>query len=128
MLPEHFTEATLSDAETTFQKALSSNDIEVLDQLLHEAVRFIGPDGRTIDKAADIASHRAEEFVLSEVEELERDVQLIDGVGVTRATLHLVGTAGEQPLDVLIAYTRTWVSSTNGWQIIAAHGSVVEAR
>lgn len=117
-----FTESTLHQAETRFQHALLTNDVVALDQVLHDDVRFTGPDGVTIDKAADLAAHRSHAFTLRSVDELDREVQVIDGFGITRSTLHLVGSAGEQALDLVIAYTRAWIPSEAGWLIVAAHG------
>ncbi|MEV4264249.1 nuclear transport factor 2 family protein [Kribbella sp. NPDC049584] len=117
-------DSSLHEAETRFQQALLANDIAALDRMLHADVRFTGPDGSTIDKAADMASHRSQAFTLTAVDELHREVQIIDGVGITRATLHLVGAAGEHELDMVLAYTRTWLPSEDGWRIIAAHGGI----
>jgi hypothetical protein len=117
-----FADATLHEAETRFQHALLTNNVEVLDQFLHDEVRFTGPDGSTIDKATDMAAHRAHAFTLTVVDELDREVQVVEGVGITRTTLHLVGSAGEQELDMVLAYTRAWIPSENGWLIVAAHG------
>lgn len=125
---ERPSDTDLHEAESRFQRALSANDIDELDRMLHADVRFTGPDGLTIDKAADMASHRTQAFTWTTVDELDREVQIIDGVGITRATLHLVGTVGEQEVDVVLAYTRTWLPSENGWIIIAAHGGVGATR
>jgi Domain of unknown function (DUF4440) len=120
-----FTDVTLDQAETDFQRALLTNDVAALDQVLHEDVHFIGPDGATIDKATDLEGHRSEAFTLTAVDELDRQVQVIEGVGITRTTLHLLGaTREQQAVDVVLAYTRTWVPSTRGWLIISAHGSL----
>ncbi|MBF8186209.1 nuclear transport factor 2 family protein [Nonomuraea sp. K274] len=120
---DRFDETTLDDAESRFQAALLANDVAALDGFLHDDVRFTGPDGSTIDKAEDMAAHRAGALVLATVAELKREVQVIDGVGITRALLHLVGTAGDDKIDLTLAYTRTWVPSPAGWVVAAAHGS-----
>jgi Domain of unknown function (DUF4440) len=122
MATDEFTEATLHEAETRFQQALLVNDVTALERFLHEEVRFTGPDGLTIDKAADMAAHRSQAFTLTVVDELDRDVQVIGGVGITRATLHLLGATGEQEFDVVLAYTRTRIPSEHGWLVVAAHG------
>jgi len=122
---DRFDTATLNDAETRFQTALLDNDVSALDAVLHAEVRFTGPDGSTIDKAADLAAHRTRTLVLTEVGEVSREVQVIDGIGVTRAILHLVGTLADDKVEATMAYTRTWVPSADGWVIAAAHGSSV---
>jgi ketosteroid isomerase-like protein len=117
--------AVLSAAESRFQDALRRNDVEELDGLLHDDVRFLGPDGLTIDKATDMAAHRSGAFVFHTVHELERDVQMFGSAGITRVTLHLAGKVDGEPLDARLAYTRTWQKEGAAWTIVAAHGSVV---
>lgn len=119
--------ASLGAAETAFQHALLTNDVATLDGLLHDQVRFIGPDGVTINKQQDIDAHRRGELVFSAVDEVERDTQVIDGVGITRAELRLVGTVAGDHVDVTLVYTRTWLPTPAGWLIVAAHGSVKPA-
>lgn len=115
---------SLDAAETAFQQALLANDVGALDTMLHDQARFIGPDGVTINKEQDIGAHRRGELSFSTVDQLGRDTQVIDDVGITRAELHLVGTVAGSPVDVVLVYTRTWTPTPAGWRIVAAHGSV----
>lgn len=61
--------------------------------------------------------------MFSAVDQVERDTQVIDGVGITRAELRLVGTVAGDPVYVILVYTRTWLPTPAGWLIVAAHGS-----
>lgn len=115
---------SLDAAETAFQHAMLTNDVAALDAMLHAQVRFIGPDGVTIDKQQDIDAHRRGELIFSTVDEVERDTQVIDGIGITRAELHLVGRVAGAPVDGTLFYTRVWFQTAAGWLILAAHGSV----
>ncbi len=115
---------SLDAAETALQRALLVNDVAALDDMLHDQVRFSGPDGLTINKQQDMDAHRRGELVFSAVDQLERDTQVIDGVGISRAELRLVGTVAGAPVDVTVVYTRTWLPTPAGWLIVAAHGSL----
>jgi ketosteroid isomerase-like protein len=117
--------SALDASESRFLDALRRNDLDELDGLLHERVRFVGPDGVTIDKAADMAAHRSGFLAFTAVHELQRDVQVFGSVGITRVRLRLEGTVGGEPLDAQLAYTRTWHKAGAEWIIIAAHGSAV---
>ncbi len=116
--------ASLDAAETAFQHALLTNDVAALDGMPHDRVRFIGPDGVTINKQQDIDAHRRGELVFSAVDQVERDTQVIHGVDITRAELRLVGTVPGDHLDITLVYTRTWLPTPAGRSIVAAHGSV----
>jgi len=54
---------SLDAAETALQHALLTNDVAALDDMLHDQVRFIGPDGLTINKQQDMDAHRRGELV-----------------------------------------------------------------
>ena len=114
---------SLNAAETAFQHAMLTNDVAALDGMLHARVRFVGPDGVTIDKQHDIDAHRRGELIFSAVDQLERDTQVIGGVGITRTELHLVGRVAGDLVDINLVYTRVWLPSAAGWLIVAAHGS-----
>lgn len=117
--------ALLDAAESRFQEVLAENDLAGLDVFLDEDVRFVAPDGTIIGKEEDLAAHRSGVLVINEVTELRREVQVIGGVGITRVALHLFGVAGGIPLDADLVYTRVWRRDSDGWVIIAAHGSAL---
>jgi hypothetical protein len=116
---------SLDEAETSFQKLLAANDVAGLDRLLDRDVHFVGPDGKTISKDEDLAAHRSGEVLISDVRELRREVQVIDGVGITRVALHLLGIASGRPIAADLIYTRVWRATESGWVVIAAHGSAL---
>lgn len=120
-------ERSLDDAESEFLRAFRTNDIDALDAILHPDVRFVGPDGSVMDKNADMASHRAGELEIEAVDELDRQVQVIAGIGITRLKLHIIARVGETPLDAVLMYTRTWLEQDGRWSIVAAQGSIVPA-
>jgi hypothetical protein len=126
-LDDDFMRRTLDESESRFQRALRRNDIDDLDAILHEDAEFVGPDGATLDKSADLTAHRAGTFVLDAMDELSRRLQVIGGVGITRVKLHLRGSIANAPLDAVLIYTRTWLRHGENWTIIAAHASVVPA-
>lgn len=49
----------LRAAEERLEQAQRSSDIEVLDELLHPEVTYVGPDGHLVDKHADLEAHRS---------------------------------------------------------------------
>ncbi|HEY0217173.1 MAG TPA: nuclear transport factor 2 family protein [Cellulomonas sp.] len=118
---------SLLDAEHTLQDALRTRDVATLDALLDDRVRYVGPDGGTMDKAADLEAHRSGALRLDRVEELEVEAQVFDGAGITRVVLALSGEDRGIGFEATMTYTRTWcrsVDSPTGWVVVAAHASV----
>lgn len=114
----------LNEAETRLQQAMLADDVAALDMILHDQVRFVGPDGITIDKQQDLAAHRSGTLAISALDQVERDTQIIANVGITRVKLHLLATVEGNPVDVVMVYTRAWSHNAEGWTVVAAHAGM----
>lgn len=114
---------SLDAAESRFQSAQIEHDLDELDALLHDELRFTGPDGAIGGKDDDLAAHRAGVYDWDAVEQIGREVQILEGVGITRASMSFRGRVAGQPFSGLLSYTRTWAWTAEGWRIVAAHVS-----
>ena len=108
-------------AERALQAAMRAGDVEELDRLLHPELLAVGPDGGMIDKAGDLAAHRAGIFSISELTEEEVRVTVLDNVAVTFVVLQIRGTIDEADVSGRMRYTRTWARDGGAWRVIAAH-------
>lgn len=117
----------LRAAEERLEQAQRSSDIEVLDELLHPEVTYVGPDGHLVDKHADLEAHRSGALRIDVLDCQALDVRVHDGVGVTVVTARLEGDAGGQEFRVRMRYTRSWGLGPLGWRVVAAHASVLSA-
>lgn len=114
-------ERTLFAAEHALQTAQRASDAVELDRLLHPALLAVGPDGRLVDKAEDLAAHRAGVYALDAVDEVDLRVRLAGETGVTFAVLRVRGNVSGRHVDALMRYTRTWVRDGGDWRVLAAH-------
>ena len=112
-------------AERGLQAAMRAGDVEELDRLLHPALLAVGPDGEMIDKAGDLAAHRAGVFAISELTEEEVRVTVLDHVAVTFVVLQIRGTIEDLDVTGRMRYTRTWTHDGGAWRVVAAHISAV---
>ena len=114
-------------AERALQAAMRASDVEELDRLLHPELLAVGPDGGMIDKAGDLAAHRAGIFSISELTEEEVRVTVLEDMAVTFVVLQIRGTIAEADVSGRMRYTRTWTRDGGAWRVIAAHISAVSA-
>ena len=108
-------------AERALQAAMRASDVEELDRLLHPELLAVGPDGEMIDKAGDLAAHRAGIFSISELTEEEVRVTVLDDMAVTFVVLQIRGTIAEADVSGRMRYTRTWTRDGGAWRVVAAH-------
>jgi ketosteroid isomerase-like protein len=116
---------SLAAAETALQEAVRTRDTGTLAGLLHDEVKFTGPDGSVIGKEEDLASHRDGSLAIDRLDEVSREVQLFGDTGITRIVLDMTVSSQDQTIAARLIYTRTWQKGENGWQVIAAQGSAI---
>ena len=108
-------------AERALQAAMRAGDVEELDRLLHPELLAVGPDGGMIDKAGDLAAHRAGIFSIRELTEEEVRVIVLDHLAVTFVVLQISGTIDDAEVGGRMRYTRTWARDGGALRVIAAH-------
>lgn len=112
-------------AEDALQEAIRTRDVEALEALLHDEVRFMGPDGSVIGKEEDLASHRSGVLRIDSLTEVSRELHRFGDTGVSLVVLDIEGGNGAQPIAGRLAYTRAWKLNGTSWQVIAAQGSAI---
>jgi hypothetical protein len=117
-------EAEIVAREEALLRAITTNDITLLDDLLHDDLLFNGPDGKTGTKAQDLANYRSGGIQLHRAVASDRLVRAIgDDVVVVAVTVALEGSYLGVPVDGRYRYLRVWKRIGGAWRIIA--GSVV---
>ena len=113
-------------AERQLQAAQLAGDVAALDRLLDERLVAIGPDGSRYTKDDDLAGHRSDSSVVSELVEEHVEVLVAGTTGVTFFVGRVAGTFEGQPMSARLRYTRTWVHAGElGWRVVAAHIAVL---
>ena len=108
--------------ERSLQAAQLAGDVDELDRLLHPELLAVGPDGQMVDKAADLAAHRAGVFEIFELEEEEEvRVKVVGDVAMTFVVLRVRGTIDDAEVGGRMRYTRTWTRDGGPWRVVAAH-------
>ena len=111
--------------ERALQAAQLASDVEELDRLLHPELLAVGPDGTMIDKAGDLAAHRAGIFQISELDEEDVQVRVLGDLAMTFVVLKIRGAMEDREVSGRLRYTRTWTRDGGVWRVVAAHISPV---
>jgi len=116
-------EAEIVRRENALLAAVMTNDVALLDDLLHDDLLFNGPDGRTGTKAEDLANYRSGGIQLTRAEARDRLVSVIGDDVVVAVTVLLEGSYLGFRVDGSYRYLRVWKQLDGAWRVIA--GSVV---
>ena len=119
-------EAQIIEAEEQLRLAMLDSNIKVLDELLAPQLIFTNHLGQVLGKQDDLAAHQSGKFKIEALTSSERHIQLIGNVAIVTVKVHLIGSYDGSSFDNYLRFTRIWtLSSSNTWQIVAAHSSVV---
>ena len=116
-------EAEIVRRENALLAAVMTNDVALLDDLLHDDLLFNGPDGRTGTKAEDLANYRSGGIQLTRAEARDRLVSAIGDDVVVAVTVTLEGSYLGFVVDGRYRYLRVWKRFDGRWRVIG--GSVV---
>jgi ketosteroid isomerase-like protein len=112
-------------AERALQAAMLAGDVEELDRLLHPDLLAVGPDGRVIEKADDLAAHRSGAFKITGLSEEELRMTVLGDLALTFVVLDVRGSIEDADVSGRMRYTRTWTRQGGPWRVIGAHISPV---
>jgi hypothetical protein len=116
-------EAEIVAREDALLKAVLTNDVDLLDDVLHDDLLFNGPDGQTGTKAQDLANYRSGGIQLRRADASDRLVSAIGDTVVVAVTVTLAGSYMGVRVDGRYRYLRVWQRAGGAWRVIA--GSVV---
>jgi len=116
-------EAEIVAREDALLRAVTTNDVALLDDVLHDDLLFNGPDGQTGTKAQDLANYRFGGIHLRRAEASDRLVSAIGDDVVVAVTVALEGSYLGVAVDGRYRYLRVWKRVGGAWRVIA--GSVV---
>lgn len=110
--------------EDELVKAIQSSDIAILDKLLHPDLLFISPNGQTITKEMDLASHRSGTMVVEELNPTIEHINLIESTAVVIVVYDTKGKMLGNPIQGRFRYIRIWSSFDGNFKVIG--GSCIQ--
>ena len=119
-------ETQILEAEEQLRLAILNSDVNTLNQLLAPELIFTNHLGQVLSKEDDLTAHRSGIIKVKVLTPSEQYIQLRGDVAIVSVRMHLVGSYDGIESDSDFRFTRIWtLSSTNTWQVIAAHSSIV---
>ncbi|MCH4168325.1 MAG: nuclear transport factor 2 family protein [Streptococcaceae bacterium] len=117
--------AIIKAYEARLRKAMLNSDVEELNQLLSENLKFVNHFGQVVTKADDIKSHQTGEFSMTSIEIKSQDLYISDGAIITISDVELEVVIASQASSDHLIYTRVWQKIGNDWQVIRGQATQV---
>ncbi|MBD2364453.1 nuclear transport factor 2 family protein [Anabaena minutissima FACHB-250] len=109
--------------EKNLLSAMKTNNVELLNKLLHDELLFNGPSGETATKAMDLKNYHSGNINLHTVESSDQMLSVVGDNVVVAVTVEILGNYLGQEINGKFRYLRVWKLFENNWKVIA--GSVV---
>ena len=110
--------------EEDLRLAMLNNDVKKLDELIHNNLSFISPDGAIATKEMDLAAHRNKIQIMSELVPSEQVIKFEKNIAIVTVKMEITGTYGTFDISGNYRYLRIWSKFDDKWQIIS--GAVVK--
>lgn len=105
-------------AENNLIDAMKINDVDALDDLLHDDLLFITPDGQTITKKMDIDSHKSRTMIIEKINPTIEKINLIEDTAIVTIVIDTKGKMLGQPIEGKFRYIRFWKLFENKLKVI----------
>jgi ketosteroid isomerase-like protein len=113
--------------EKELMEAIRTDDIGHLEDVLHEDLLFLAPNGQVVTKRMDLESHQRGEMV---VERLAADFEEIRIAGDTATVIVVYATRGAmlgRPIEGRFRYIRIWKRNGERWQVMGGACAMLPA-
>jgi hypothetical protein len=99
---------------------IKRNDIGFLEKVMHDSLLGIVPNGETITKEMDLASHRGGEMVVHELVPTIEKINIIGDSAVSIVVYDARGLMLGNPIEGRFRYIRVWKEFSDGLKVISA--------
>lgn len=104
--------------EERLRLAMLHSDLDELNELLDEALLFVGPDTRLYTKADDLESHRTGALSLNAMTHGPLTIEATAESAVVTVVSTLEGISQGQPFAGEFRYIRFWRRLVDQWKIV----------
>ncbi|MEO0894826.1 MAG: nuclear transport factor 2 family protein [Bacteroidota bacterium] len=118
----------ISALEAQLRQALLEADSSTMDQLIHEDLLFVIPDGSTMSKALDLEAYEQGNMTLHNFEVVEMEIRPLGDVALVNLVAKLEGQYQGEKFKGTFRYLRVWKSFSDAWQVVAGSASILSSK
>ena len=112
-------EAAIHELEQRRWQAMIDADLQVLDELLHQDLRYTHSTAAVDSKESYLAAIERGTFDYRAVNNSEVEIRIFDNVALVNGTAEITVVAREREFLLRSRYTCVWLSTIEGWKFLA---------
>jgi hypothetical protein len=106
------------ESENKLIQGIKTSDIGLLDKILHDDLLFLAPNGQTVTKEMDLASHKAGEMEVDRLTAKFEDIKIIGDNAIVIVVYDTKGKMLGNPIQGQFRYIGVWKMFTDGLKVI----------
>jgi hypothetical protein len=106
------------EIEKQLIEGIKTSNLKFLDKILHDDLLFLAPNGETVTKTMDLASHRRGEMVVEQLTPHFEGIKIIGDNAVVVVVYDTKGTMLGNPIQGQFRYIRIWKRFPDGLKVI----------
>lgn len=112
-------ETHILEKEEQLLAAMKEGNVQKLDELIHEDLLFLLPDGQTITKEMDLANYESGDMVIASITATAEKLVVHDDTVVTISYSQIRGKYKSQEFEGRYKYLRIWKLQDANWKVVA---------
>ncbi len=113
------TKELIIEKEKELLESLKNSNVEKIDELLHDELLFIIPNGQTITKSIDLEAYRTGNMIVNSILSSEQLISIVDDTAIVSVRIELEGKYYEQLINGSFRYLRVWKFVNSKLKVIA---------
>ena len=110
------------DCEKRLMDAFQQRDISSLDELIHEDVMFVIPNGQTLNKSQVLDNYRGGDMYMSSITTSDLLMHFIGDNAVVSMNVEFSGHYYDNVINARYRYIRVWKLFYGHWKVISVGG------
>jgi ketosteroid isomerase-like protein len=98
----------ISKLEHKLIEAIKTSDVDFIENVLHDDLVFLAPNGQLITKEMDIASHKSKQMTVELLIPTMETCKIIDDIAISIVVYNTKGTMLGEPISGKFRYIRNW--------------------
>lgn len=99
--------------------AMITADVKALNELIHEDLQFVVPNGQTITKKEDLATYESGAMKISNITATKQKISIVENTAIVITEVLMTGKYTTISIDGTYTVMRVWKKANNRWSIIA---------
>ena len=89
-------------------EAIKTSDIDFIENILHDNLLFLAPNGQIVTKEMDLTSHKSKQMTVEQIIPNFEDCNIIDDTAISVVVYDTKGIMLGQPISGQFRYIRNW--------------------